>query len=124
MGQSQPRAGAPGTPPPPKPVLSWMVALQQPIPATVQTFEQSRDPKDYAASGFNGMRWVRFPGQVHDQRINIDSCTNCQFFLVDQLDSVQIDECISCGMGNWKDLRRLVKRRAPDGQLVRLDESC
>lgn len=61
-----------------------------------QSFAASTNPADYAAVGLEGMKWERLPGQINDQRINIDKCKFSQFFLVDQCDSVQIDECVNC----------------------------
>ncbi|CUG52546.1 Hypothetical protein, putative [Bodo saltans] len=64
--------------------------------STKPNFVASTNPADYAAVGLEGMKWERLPGQVNDQRINIDKCKHSQFFLVDQCDSVQIDECQNC----------------------------
>lgn len=60
------------------------------------SFVASKNPADYSATGLRGMKWARLPGQINDQRINVDQCSECQFFLVDQCDSVQIDECKNC----------------------------
>jgi hypothetical protein len=60
------------------------------------SFAASTNPADYAAVGLEGMKWERLPGQINDQRINIDKCKHSQFFLLDQCDSVQVDECQNC----------------------------
>ena len=57
---------------------------------------QSRDPSDYLASGMSGVLWSKLPGEVSDQRINIDTCKGCTFVVLDQLDSVQVDDCENC----------------------------
>ena len=37
--------------------------------------------------------WIRLPGQINDQRINIENCHQCAFLLLDHCDSVQVDDC-------------------------------
>lgn len=56
----------------------------------------TRDPADYEANNLKDTTWVRVPGQINDQRINISNCINCTFVLLDQCDSVQIDDCEGC----------------------------
>lgn len=78
-------------------LLSWQRAAPSLSKSTEgRVFAASKDPKDYAATDLQSMRWVRLPGQINDQRINIDKCNASQFFLLDQCDSVQIDECKQC----------------------------
>lgn len=77
-----------------RPLLSWQRDVA--LPPTKGVFQASQNPADYAAIGLQGMKWQRLPGQINDQRINIDRCQQCQFFLLDQCDSVQIDECQQC----------------------------
>lgn len=85
----------------PRALLSWQrdSGVPQPragVTSSTATFAASQNPADYTAAGLSGMRWQRLPGQVNDQRINIDRCSQCQVFLLDQCDSVQIDECQQC----------------------------
>lgn len=64
--------------------------------AAEKTFTASKDPADYAASNLSDGEWVRLPGQINDQRVNVDGCKNMTFLLVDQCDSVQVDDCENC----------------------------
>jgi hypothetical protein len=59
-------------------------------------YEASKDPADYACNGLKGQTWVRLPGQVNDQRINIEKVSDCTFVLMDHCDSVQIDDAVNC----------------------------
>ena len=72
---------------------SWASVPSGPRMAVKQ---QSKDPSDYQASGMSGVMWSKLPGEVSDQRINIDSCKGCTFVVLDQLDSVQVDDCENC----------------------------
>ena len=56
----------------------------------------SRDPADYESAGLVDGTWVRLPGQISDQRINIENAANSVFLLLDHCDSVQVDECEGC----------------------------
>eukprot|EP00672_Neobodo_designis_P004808 CAMPEP_0174855988 /NCGR_PEP_ID=MMETSP1114-20130205/34772_1 /TAXON_ID=312471 /ORGANISM="Neobodo designis, Strain CCAP 1951/1" /LENGTH=372 /DNA_ID=CAMNT_0016090763 /DNA_START=128 /DNA_END=1246 /DNA_ORIENTATION=+ len=58
--------------------------------------QASRDPNDYQSSGLVGGTFVRLPGQINDQRINIDGGKDSVFLLLDHCDSVQVDECEGC----------------------------
>lgn len=58
--------------------------------------QNSRNPADYEADGLVGAVWTRVPGEINDQRINIANCRDCTFILLDQCDSVQIDDCEGC----------------------------
>jgi protein XRP2 len=59
-------------------------------------YPQSRDPDDYQSTGLKDATWTRLPGQVNDQRINIENATNTSFLLLDNCDSVQVDDCVGC----------------------------
>lgn len=58
--------------------------------------EASRDPDDYAAEKLKDAVWVRLPGQINDQRINVEDCHGTTFVLLDNCDSVQVDDCTDC----------------------------
>jgi hypothetical protein len=59
-------------------------------------FPQSKNPDDYMSSGLKDGTWIRLPGQINDQRINIENAVNSTFLLLDHCDSVQVDECTDC----------------------------
>jgi hypothetical protein len=79
-----------------KPVLSWQRPSAMPSGFEGRIVAQSRVASDYAAEGLSGETWIRRVGQVTDQRINVDQCTDCTFYVTDQLDSLQVDECKNC----------------------------
>jgi protein XRP2 len=58
--------------------------------------EMIRDPDHYTASNLSDTTWVRGPGTINDQRINIDNCKGVTFVLADLCDSVQVDDCTDC----------------------------
>lgn len=76
--------------------MSWDRPARSGAHDKKQRFEQSRDPADYRAENLRGETFIRLPGQINDQRINVDGCQDCLFYLVDQCDSVQIDDCVNC----------------------------
>jgi hypothetical protein len=59
-------------------------------------FTASRNPDDYAPSGLQNQTWLRLPGQINDQRINIENARHATFLLLDNCDSVQVDDCADC----------------------------
>ena len=69
-----------------KPAVSWQVPMPMPDGYSDRILPQSRDPHDYTAEGLIGETWVRSVGQVTDQRINLDQCSNSTFYITDQLE--------------------------------------
>eukprot|EP01116_Phalansterium_solitarium_P002316 TRINITY_DN12269_c0_g1_i1.p1 TRINITY_DN12269_c0_g1~~TRINITY_DN12269_c0_g1_i1.p1 ORF type:complete len:367 (-),score=80.66 TRINITY_DN12269_c0_g1_i1:207-1238(-) len=51
------------------------------------------DPKDFLCSKRNGETFVKLPGSINGQQFIIEECDNCDIYLLDYSDSVQIDYC-------------------------------
>eukprot|EP01017_Pseudomicrothorax_dubius_P009452 TRINITY_DN1320_c0_g1_i19.p1 TRINITY_DN1320_c0_g1~~TRINITY_DN1320_c0_g1_i19.p1 ORF type:complete len:288 (+),score=46.08 TRINITY_DN1320_c0_g1_i19:128-991(+) len=41
---------------------------------------------------------IKPPGSINGQRFVIDSCKNCNIFLADFCDSVEVDDCVGCSI--------------------------
>lgn len=64
----------------------------------VPVWEQRKklDPKDFIASGCANETIVRMPGSIQGQQFVIEGLENCTLLLLDNMDSVQMDDCINC----------------------------
>lgn len=54
------------------------------------------DPKDYTISDVTAETVGKLPGEVNGQQFVIQNCQDCNIFILDHTDSVQVDDCIDC----------------------------
>ncbi|XP_068704285.1 protein XRP2-like isoform X1 [Montipora foliosa] len=54
------------------------------------------DPKDYSVIDVTGETVGKLPGEINGQQFIIQNCQNCDIFILDHTDSVQVDDCIDC----------------------------
>mmetsp|Transcript_26594 Transcript_26594/g.87178 ORF Transcript_26594/g.87178 Transcript_26594/m.87178 type:complete len:355 (+) Transcript_26594:38-1102(+) len=61
------------------------------------SWERKRaDPKDFMFDGLKGETACKGPGSINGQGFVMQNCEDCDLFLLDYVDSVQIDECKNC----------------------------
>ena len=54
------------------------------------------DPKDFIFLERKGETLVKPPGSIDGQQFVLDSCEDCEIYLLDACDSVMIDDCKRC----------------------------
>ena len=54
------------------------------------------DPKDFIFLKRNGEKLVKAPGTINGQQFVIDSCEDCEIYVLDMCDSLMIDDCKNC----------------------------
>jgi protein XRP2 len=54
------------------------------------------DPKDFIFQDRKGETLVKSPGTIDGQQFVLDTCEDCQIYLLDTCDSVMIDDCKRC----------------------------
>jgi protein XRP2 len=54
------------------------------------------DPKDFIFLKRKGEKLVKAPGTINGQQFVIDSCEDCEIYVLDMCDSLMIDDCKNC----------------------------
>ena len=54
------------------------------------------DPKDFIYVKRTGEKLVKAPGTINGQQFVIDSCEDCEIYILDECDSLMIDDCVRC----------------------------
>ncbi|XP_044174947.1 protein XRP2-like [Acropora millepora] len=54
------------------------------------------DPKDYSIIDVTGETVGKLPGEINGQQFIIQNCQNCNIFILDHTDSIQVDDCTDC----------------------------
>ena len=54
------------------------------------------DPKDFIFLKRHGETLVKAPGTINGQQFVIDSCEDCEIYVLDHCDSLMIDDCKRC----------------------------
>lgn len=54
------------------------------------------DPRDFIFLKRKGEKLVKAPGTINGQQFVIDSCEDCEIYVLDMCDSLMIDDCSNC----------------------------
>eukprot|EP01135_Chromosphaera_perkinsii_P006939 Nk52_evm27s628 gene=Nk52_evmTU27s628 len=56
------------------------------------------DPKDYMIADVNNETVYRLPGKINGKNFVIEKVNNSNIFLFDHMDSITVDDCVSCNI--------------------------
>lgn len=76
--------------------MSYDRQLTKPQSNLRKPFTQNTKPEDFLAAKLEGQTWTRLPGQVAEQLIRVEECKNSLIYVIDECDSVQVDNCVDC----------------------------
>lgn len=54
------------------------------------------DASEFIIRNFNGEDLCRLAGSMNGQQLVIQNCSNCMIFILDYVDSINIDDCANC----------------------------
>eukprot|EP00694_Reclinomonas_americana_P004558 EC792472.1.p1 GENE.EC792472.1~~EC792472.1.p1 ORF type:complete len:139 (+),score=23.93 EC792472.1:30-446(+) len=65
-------------------------------PPTVKVDRKTANMADFVSSGKRGQVVVKEPGSLAGQQYVIEDCTDCDFFILDHVAAVNLDNCDRC----------------------------
>jgi len=76
---------------------SQEVAKRRAIEAAAAKIKRAKlDPKDFIISKKSSETAIREPGSINGEQFNIETCKDCDIFLLDYMDSSFVDDCEGC----------------------------